>query len=117
MRIAVETFLITPSRSLRPIFHRTRLRCPALAFVLRFPGFNLDVRDIFGVPLDLRPNDADLGTDSNGLVGVKVSNGSQLFCRSRVGGFLLREFCFETSDWIDWALREGHGGAELRPGC
>jgi len=69
------------------------------------------------MPLDLRPDDADLRTDSNGLIGVEMSNGFQLFCRARVSGFLLREFCFETSDWIDWALGEGHGGEELGAGC
>jgi len=69
------------------------------------------------MPLDLRPDDADLGIDSNGLIGVEMSNGFQLFRRARMSGFLLREFCFEASDWIDWALGEGHGDAEPRAGC
>ena len=69
------------------------------------------------MPLDLRPDDADLGTDGDGLIGVEMSNGFQLFVRARVSGFLLCEFCFEANDWIDWALGEGHGGAGLRAGC
>ena len=108
IRIAVQKAVVHTLCTLHSDSFRNRLSFLTLTLILRLLGLFLDNVDILRVPLDLRPDNANLRADSNSLIVVKVGDRLERLCCAGMSGFLLGEFRFEASDWIVCVVGERH---------